>query len=38
MLCHAAGPGARLQLRFGGKTEALGGDPIDALVEVCRKL
>ena len=33
-LCHAAGEGAALQLRFGGKTERLGGEPIDALVSV----
>eukprot|EP01046_Picozoa_sp_COSAG06_P013580 COSAG06_NODE_825_length_12067_cov_4.396975_4_plen_491_part_00 len=33
-LCHAAGEGATLQLRFGGKTERLGGEPIDALVLV----
>ena len=35
-LCHAAGEGAELQLRFGGKTapEADSGPPIDALVKV----
>jgi microcystin degradation protein MlrC len=33
-LCHAAGKGARLPLRFGGKTSAVAGDPIDAEVEV----
>eukprot|EP01047_Picozoa_sp_COSAG01_P064915 COSAG01_NODE_8671_length_2702_cov_2.911256_3_plen_188_part_00 len=33
-LCRAAGVGARLQLRFGGKTSHLAGDPIDALVVV----
>lgn len=33
-LCLAAGKGARLPLRFGGKTSAAGGDPIDAEVEV----
>ena len=37
-LCHAAGEGATLQLRFGGKTapEAHSGAPIDALVTVRR--
>lgn len=35
-LCHAAGEGARLPLRFGGKTSAVGGDPIDAEVEVIK--
>ncbi len=33
-LCHAAGVGARLALRFGGKTSATAGDPIDGEVEV----
>ncbi|KXF78440.1 microcystin LR degradation protein MlrC-like protein [Paramesorhizobium deserti] len=33
-LCHAAGKGAHLQLRFGGKTSAVAGDPIDAEVEI----
>ncbi|HKK57801.1 M81 family metallopeptidase, partial [Marinobacter sp.] len=33
-LCHAAGEGASLDLRFGGKTSALAGDPIDAHVTV----
>lgn len=32
--CLAAGPGARLQLRFGGKAAASSGPPVDALVEV----
>ena len=32
--CHAAGRGARLMLRFGGKSGPQGGEPIDALVEV----
>ena len=32
--CGQAGQGAQIQLRFGGKTEALGGEPIDALVSV----
>lgn len=35
-LCHAAGEGAELDLRFGGKTSALAGDPIDARVNVLR--
>ena len=33
-LCTAAGEGAQLQLRFGGKLHMAGGEPIDALVEV----
>ncbi|MBE9638619.1 M81 family metallopeptidase [Salipiger mangrovisoli] len=33
-LCHAAGEGAVLELRFGGKTSATAGAPIDATVEV----
>ncbi|MCH2067928.1 MAG: M81 family metallopeptidase [Shimia sp.] len=33
-LCHAAGEGAELQLRFGGKTSAHAGAPIDATVTV----
>jgi microcystin degradation protein MlrC len=33
-LCKAAGAGGQLQLRFGGKTHHLGGQPIDAMVEV----
>ena len=33
-LCHAAGQGARIALRFGGKTSSCAGDPIDAQVEV----
>jgi microcystin degradation protein MlrC len=32
--CHAAGEGARLRLRFGGKAGAEAGEPIDADVEV----
>jgi microcystin degradation protein MlrC len=32
--CHAAGAGARLQLRFGGKTAVASGQPIDAEVEI----
>ena len=35
-LCHAAGEGAELDLRFGGKTSAHAGDPIDATVTVLR--
>ena len=34
--CLAAGEGARLQLRFGGKAGPDGGAPIDAQVEVVR--
>lgn len=33
-LCHAAGEGATLELRFGGKTAARAGAPIDATVTV----
>lgn len=33
-LCHAAGEGASLDLRFGGKTSAFAGEPIDATVTV----
>jgi microcystin degradation protein MlrC len=36
MLCHAAGVGARLQLRFGGKTGPDAGEPIDAEVLITR--
>lgn len=32
--CHAAGEGATIALRFGGKTGPDGGEPIDARVEV----
>ena len=35
-LCHAAGEGAVFDLRFGGKTSALAGKPIDATVTVVR--
>ena len=35
-LCHAAGEGAEFDLRFGGKTSALAGNPIDAKVTVLR--
>lgn len=34
--CHAAGEGARIPLRFGGKAGPDGGAPIDAAVEVRR--
>ncbi|MFW5835061.1 MAG: M81 family metallopeptidase [Pseudomonadota bacterium] len=34
--CFAAGEGARLPLRFGGKTAPSSGQPIDAEVEVVR--
>ncbi len=32
--CHAAGAGARLRLRIGGKTSELSGEPFDADCEV----
>ncbi len=32
--CHAAGPGARLALRMGGKVAPSSGTPIDAEVEI----
>ncbi len=35
-LCHAAGEGATLDLRFGGKTSADAGAPVDARVTVRR--
>lgn len=34
--CHAAGEGAIIQLRFGGKSDHLAGMPIDAKVEVLK--
>ena len=34
--CLAAGEGARIQLRFGGKAGPDGGAPIDAMVDVIR--
>jgi microcystin degradation protein MlrC len=34
--CFAAGEGAKLQLRFGGKTAATSGQPIDAEVTVVK--
>ena len=33
-ICHAAGAGARMQLRFGGKTAVTSGVPVDAEIEV----
>ena len=33
-LCHAAGEGAVIDLRFGGKTSAHAGEPIDAHVKI----
>ncbi|MES0879956.1 M81 family metallopeptidase [Roseibium sp. SCP14] len=35
-LCHAAGEGAHLKLRFGGKTSAVAGDPVDGEVLVLK--
>lgn len=35
-LCFAAGEGAEIELRFGGKSCATAGDPIDKLVTVMR--
>ncbi len=35
-LCMSAGEGARMPLRFGGKTSATAGAPIDAEVEVLK--
>lgn len=35
-ICHAAGEGAELKLRFGGKTSDMAGDPVDAVVRVVR--
>ena len=35
-LCHAAGEGAVMPLRFGGKTSAHAGAPIDAVVTVVK--
>lgn len=36
IFCHAAGEGARIQLRFGGKSGPGAGDPIDATVTVLK--
>lgn len=33
-LCHAAGEGAKLDLRFGGKTSPSAGSPVDGTVEI----
>ena len=35
-ICFAAGEGAEIQLRFGGKTDLNGGPPIDAKVTVLK--
>lgn len=35
-ICHAAGEGARLRLRIGGKTSDQAGEPVDADVTVLR--
>lgn len=35
-ICMAAGEGAEIKLRFGGKTSDAAGDPVDALVRVQR--
>lgn len=37
-LCHAAGEGARMQLRFGAKSAPNTGDPIDAEIVVVRNI
>ena len=34
--CHAAGTGAELDLRIGGKSSGLGGEPLDVRVTVMR--
>ncbi|WP_019997760.1 M81 family metallopeptidase [Aureimonas ureilytica] len=34
--CHAAGEGAEIELRFGGKSSPHGGQPLDARVKVLR--
>ncbi|MEW9808277.1 M81 family metallopeptidase [Mesorhizobium sp. ZMM04-5] len=34
--CHAAGEGASIQLRFGGKAGASAGEPVDASVRVMK--
>ncbi|MBL8688962.1 MAG: M81 family metallopeptidase [Rhodospirillaceae bacterium] len=34
--CHAAGEGAKLRLRFGGKAAPTSGKPVDAEVEITR--
>lgn len=35
-ICHAAGEGAEIALRFGGKSAPMTGDPIDAKVKVLK--
>lgn len=35
-LCFAAGEGANIDLRFGGKTSAYAGDPMDASVRITK--
>ncbi|MFN3822921.1 MAG: M81 family metallopeptidase [Pseudorhodobacter sp.] len=35
-ICFAAGEGAEIKLRFGGKTSDVAGDPVDAVVRVQR--
>lgn len=37
-LCHAAGEGARMMLRFGAKSAPETGNPIDAEVEIVRNI
>lgn len=37
-LCHAAGEGARMMLRFGAKSAPFTGNPIDADVEIIRNI
>ncbi|MCO5083492.1 MAG: M81 family metallopeptidase [Rhizobiaceae bacterium] len=37
-ICHAAGEGAEIMLRFGGKSGAMAGEPIDARVTVMKTL
>ncbi len=34
--CHAAGEGAEIDLRFGGKSSPHGGEPLDARIRVMR--
>ncbi|MFT4012280.1 MAG: MlrC C-terminal domain-containing protein [Paracoccus sp. (in: a-proteobacteria)] len=36
--CHAAGAGAERQLRIGGKSSGMGGEPLDLCVTVMRVL
>lgn len=37
-ICHAAGEGAEINLRFGAKSAPMTGDPIDATVKVLKNL